>query len=91
MKAKIISSLFMVMLMLSPVFGCEVCEAEQPKILRGAVHGPGPESGTDYIITIVAVIIVLITLVLSIKFLVKPGEKNPDHIKNIILEQNWES
>lgn len=91
MKSKIISSLLLMILMVSPIFACEVCEAEQPKILQGVVHGPGPESGVDYIITIIAAVIVLFTLVLSIKYLVRPGEKNPDHIKNIILEQNWES
>lgn len=89
MKTKIISSLLLLVLTFSNALACEVCEAEQPKILRGAVHGPGPESWVDYTISISAAIIVLITLVLSIKYLVKPGEKNPDHIKNIVLEQNW--
>lgn len=82
--------MLLLILSVSNAFACEMCEAEQPKILKGAIHGPGPESGIDYIISIIAVIIVLITLILSIKYLVKPGEKNPDHIKNIVLEKNWE-
>lgn len=88
MKTKIIISLLFLFVFTTGAFACEVCEAQQPKILKGAIHGPGPESMVDYIISITAAIIVLITLVLSIKYLVKPGEKNPDHIKNIVLEQN---
>ncbi|MDD3459085.1 MAG: hypothetical protein PHO74_06375 [Weeksellaceae bacterium] len=91
MKTKIIVSLLFVFAFVSQTFACEVCEGQQPKILKGSVHGPGPESSVDFIITISAVIIVLFTLILSIKYLVKPGEKNPDHIKNIVLEQNLES
>ena len=90
MKTKIISSLLFMLIFASGAFACEVCEAQQPKILKGAVHGPGPESGVDYIISVIAVVIVLFTLILSVKYLVKPGEKNPDHIKNIVLEQNLE-
>lgn len=89
MKAKIIASLFFLLAFVSGAYACEVCEGQQPKILKGSVHGPGPESWIDYSISIGAAIIVLVTLVLSIKYLVKPGEKNPDHIKNIVLEKNW--
>lgn len=90
MKVKIIYSLLLTFLFTSVSFACEVCEGQQPKILKGTVHGPGPESWVDYSISIGATIVVLFTLILSIKYLVKPGERNPDHIKNIVLEENWE-
>lgn len=36
----------------------------------------------------VSAVIVLITLVLAVKFLVKPNERNADHIKRSILTNN---
>ena len=88
MKSKIILSLFILISTIQRLYACEMCESQQPKILKNVAHGPGPGSNWDYVITIVASII---ALVLSIKYLVRPGEKNPDHIKNSILNQNSES
>lgn len=64
---------------------CPVCERNQPKPLRGIVHGAGPESNWDYVTVWVTVVIALATLFFSIKWLIKPGETNPDHIKYSIL------
>jgi len=41
----------------------------------------------DAVIIWVAVAIVIFTLFLSIKFLVKPEEKDPKHIKNITKDE----
>jgi hypothetical protein len=65
---------------------CPVCERNQPKILRGVVHGAGPESNWDYVAIILTIIIAVLTLVFSVKWLIKPGEKNSDHIKYSILK-----
>jgi len=65
---------------------CEVCENRQPEILKGVTHGIGPQNNLDYIITWSAVVIVGITLFFSIKFLVKPKESKPNHIKNIVVD-----
>lgn len=76
------------MLMAGPVYpalACKLCEEQQPKWLRGVVHGPGPQSSWDYVIMAVSMVIVLIVLYYSIKFLVKPGEKDPRHVKYSIL------
>ena len=43
----------------------------------------------DAIIIGIAVIIVLFTLIMSIKFIFKPGEKDPDHIKNIVRDEGF--
>ncbi len=67
-------------------FACPVCERNQPKVLRGIVHGAGPESNWDYVSIWITIIIALITLFFSIKWTVKPGEKNSDHIKYSILK-----
>lgn len=71
-----------------PVFACEVCQRNQPKPLRGITHGLGPTGNLDYIIIAIALVIVIVAFVLSIKYLIWPKEKNTDHIKNIVLNEN---
>ena len=66
-------------------YACPVCERNQPKILRGIVHGAGPESNWDYVSIWITILIAVVTLFFSIKWLIKPGEKNSDHIKYSIL------
>ena len=68
------------------LWACPTCERNQPKFLRGIVHGSGPESNWDYISIILTIIIALVTLFYSVKWLAKPGEKNTDHIKYSILK-----
>lgn len=86
MKKYVVSLLFLLTGMTS--FACEVCEQNQPEPLQGITHGPGPSGNIDYIIAIVAIVTVGISLFLAIKFLVKPKEGQPDHIKNIVLNEN---
>lgn len=85
---KVISG-FILLLLISPfaLWACDVCESKQPKVLKGITHGAGPESNFDYAITLFAIIVVAITLYLSVKYLVKPKESMPSHIKNITIEQ----
>ncbi len=73
-----------------PALACEVCQRNQPKLLKDISHGTGPQAESDYYIIGGAVIVVLLTLIYSLKYLLKPGEKNPGHIKNIILNQHPE-
>lgn len=70
------------------VIACPVCERQQPKILRGVVHGQGPDSSWDYIIVWSIVAITVITFVFSVKWLLRPGEKNKVHIKYSILNKD---
>ena len=65
---------------------CPVCERNQPKLLRGVVHGAGPESNWDYVSITITIIAALVTLFFTIKWLAKPGEKNEDHIKYSIFK-----
>lgn len=37
----------------------------------------------------IAIMIVLFTLVMSVKYLFKPGENNPEHIKNIVKDEGF--
>ncbi len=72
----------------SKAHACEVCSAQQPELLRGLVHGPGPQGNLDYLIVAAALTIVLFALVWAVKCLVRPGEQDPAHIKRTILQQN---
>lgn len=68
------------------VLACPVCEKQQPKITLGLTHGAGPQSNWDWVIIAVISAITIYTLVFSIKYLVKPGEKSSNHIKQSIFK-----
>lgn len=70
-----------------PAIACATCGAQQPKLLRGITHGPGPGSNWDYLIVGVMVFITLYTLYATIKCILRPKEKDSSHIKRIILNQ----
>ena len=70
----------------APLLACDVCQDQQPKILRNITHGAGPQGQIDYFIITSAVIIVSLTLIFSIKYLMKPGEKTPGHVKNNVID-----
>jgi hypothetical protein len=80
---KIIST---TLIFLSPltILACEVCQNRQPKALQGITHGTGAQNYGDYWIIASAILIVLVTLFLSVKFLLKPNENEPNHIKNSV-------
>ena len=82
--------LFFILLFIITAIGtyaCPVCERNKPKILQGITHGSNPESNWDYVIVIVIGVIAILTLFYSVKFFIKPNEKNPDHIKYTILKE----
>ena len=64
---------------------CEVCKKQQPKVLRGITHGGEPASDWDYVIVGCMIVIVAASLFYSIKWIIQPGEKQSEHIKNSIL------
>mgnify|MGYP000101873710 CR=1 FL=1 len=63
------------------LFACETCKIRQPKITRNFVHGVGPDSNWDWFIVAIVFLLTVLSLFLSIKLLVKPGEKDIHHIK----------
>jgi len=85
MKAKIIT-LFSCTCAYITMQACPVCEKQQPKLLRGITHGPGPQSNWDWVIVSAMLLVTVIVLFYSIKFLLKPGERNDGHIKQSILQ-----
>lgn len=79
--------LFIVLMSGITTIACPVCERQQPKLLRGIIHGVGPDSKWDYLIVGTTILIVIATLFYSIKWLLRPGEKSATHIKNTIINQ----
>ncbi len=84
-KIKHLLVLIVILLINAQVWACPVCEQQQPKITQGLTHGSGPQSNWDWVIIAVISAITLLTLVFSLKYLIKPGEKNKNHIKQFIL------
>lgn len=74
-----------VLAQITVLLACPVCEKNQPAVLKGITHGTGPQSNWDYVIVIAAVILVLYTLYYTVKFLIKPGEQEKDHIKRTVI------
>ena len=64
---------------------CPACSIGQPRILRGIIHGPGPENPLDYGFVLLALLIFGVTLFYSVKWLIRPGEPSVSHIKHSIL------
>lgn len=84
MKVKYLISV-LVIFIAQIAIACPVCEKQQPKITQGLTHGVGPQSNWDWVIIAIISLITVLTLIYSIKYLIKPGEKNVDHIKQTIL------
>lgn len=75
----------LIILISNSIWACPACDKQQPKITQGITHGAGPQSNWDWVIIAIISVITLLTLVYSIKYLIKPGEKNDNHIKRSIL------
>jgi NADH:ubiquinone oxidoreductase subunit 5 (subunit L)/multisubunit Na+/H+ antiporter MnhA subunit len=84
MKVKYLLSVLIIFIAQIAI-ACPVCEKQQPKITQGLTHGAGPQSDWDWVIIAIITLIAVLTLIYSIKYLLKPGEKNNDHIKQSIL------
>ncbi|MBK7391256.1 MAG: hypothetical protein KA347_05640 [Bacteroidia bacterium] len=84
MKLKYLLSI-LIFLTVQIATACPVCEKQQPKITQGLTHGAGPQSNWDWVIIAIISVITILTLIYSVKYLIKPGEKNENHIKQSIL------
>ena len=67
------------------VWACPACKRRQPQLLQGITHGAGPESQWDYVIVCVVLALTVLALYYSVKWLIRPGEQSPGHIKQFIL------
>ena len=82
------ASLTLLMLLTTGILNaCPVCERNQPKLLKGIVHGAGPDNRWDYVIMWVAIAITMAALFYSVKWLIRPGDTQANHIKYSILNE----
>lgn len=84
-KIKYVLTVLIILFANVAAFACPACEKQQPKITQGLTHGGGPNSNWDWVIIGIIAAITLLTFIFSLKHLIKPGEKNNDHIKVSIL------
>lgn len=90
MKKQIIISALFLLAYQPALLACDLCKKNQPKGLENITHGEGPSGNWDFVIIWSAVILVAVTLFFSIKYLVRPQENDPGHIKNIVWDKNFE-
>jgi hypothetical protein len=84
-KTIIILATLFILLTDTASWACEACAKQQPKITQGFTHGAGPDSNWDWLIIATMTAITVLTFIFSLKYLIKPGEKNYSHIKQSIL------
>lgn len=89
MKVLSLILLFLTTLGINAALACDVCQKNQPKVLENITHGVGPQGTIDFVITWSAVVIVVLTLFFSIKYLIRPKEQQLSHIKNVIVHENF--
>lgn len=68
-----------------PVMACDACKKQQPKLLQGITHGPGPDSNWDYLIVSIMVVITVYSLYAMIRYMAKSRDKVYQNIKTSIL------
>jgi len=88
MIKKIIFAFLFLLDFTNKTWACAACQEQQPSFFKGITHGPGPDGNLDYFIVSIAMIIVLATLYYSVKWLIKPGETNANHIKQTIFKKD---
>lgn len=62
-------------------FACDACKLRQPEVTRNFTHGTGPDSNWDWFIVGVVILITMLAFIFSVRYLLKPGEKDKTHIK----------
>jgi hypothetical protein len=68
------------------ISACDVCKSQQPEITKDLTHGVGPESDWDWFIVGIVILITVLAFLYSVKYLIKPDERNKNHIKYSFLE-----
>lgn len=84
---KTIISTLLLLFVSSFGLACESCKAgsNRSAFWEFFSHGDSPEGNVDYLIFAIGIIIVLLTLIYSLKYLIYPNERDKNHIKYKIL------
>ncbi len=65
---------------------CPVCDRAKARSAFGSItHGVGPTSNWDYVAVWIVIAAVLLSFFYSVKWLIKPADNNPGHIRYSIL------
>ena len=81
MKTKLISTGFFWFITLASLIACPVCDKRQPKGFAGITHGTGPESAFDYWMLYGSMAVVVLTLLLFVRFMVRPETRAMNRLK----------
>ena len=63
-------------------FACELCKKRQPKGFENITHGNGPETMLDYWILYGSIGIVILTMVLFVRYALKPNRNSFQQFEN---------
>ncbi|GAB3299406.1 hypothetical protein GCM10027511_14620 [Hymenobacter humi] len=63
------------LLLALPALACPVCEKNQPKGFAGVTHGVGPGGAFDYVMLYGSIAVVVVTLMLFFRFLLRPDNR----------------
>ncbi|MFP3834590.1 hypothetical protein SAMN05421594_2683 [Chryseobacterium oleae] len=73
----------------SYAMGCDACQLRQPEVTKDLTHGTGPESDWDWFIVGIVILITVLAFIFSVKYLIKPDEKDLRHIKySVFSDEN---
>lgn len=78
-------TLFLICATALPAAACEACKAQQPRLVRGLVHGAAPQGVADYLVVALALAGLVGVAVLAVRCLARPAEQQTRHIKRTIL------
>lgn len=81
MKTKLISTGFLWLISFVSLIACPVCDKRQPKGFAGITHGTGPEGAFDYWMLYGSIAVVTVTLLLFIRFMIRPETAAMRHLK----------
>ncbi|MFP3833585.1 hypothetical protein [Chryseobacterium joostei] len=90
MKKLIVNALNVILILWSSyALACDACQLRQPEITKDLTHGAGPESSWDWFIVGIVILITVLAFIFSVKYLIKPGEKDEKHIKySVFSDEN---
>ncbi|MDP9959364.1 hypothetical protein [Chryseobacterium lathyri] len=76
-------------LLVNYALACDACKLQQPEVTKDLTHGTGPESNWDWFIVGIVILITVLAFIYSVKYLIKPGEKDKKHIKySVFSDEN---
>ena len=82
MKTKlIITGFFWFLTTATTLMACPVCEKRQPAGFANITHGTGPEGAFDYWMLYGSIGVVILTLLLYIRFIIRPETAAMRHLK----------